>query len=128
MYVKSRFTQTKTVSPAEKRQLARRHLIYYLRVWDTREDKLLGHLADVSTDGIMIVGETQVELDKEYQLKMLLPSTSGDSEPLEFKANSCWSSNDVNKLFYDTGFQFSVISEATIHRINGLIDEYGMSS
>ena len=89
MYVKSPFTNEEVVSPAEKRQLARRHLIYYLRIWDTKEDRLLGHLADVSTDGIMTVGETQVEIDKEYELKMLLPSVSGESEPLEFKAISC---------------------------------------
>ena len=127
MYVKSPFTNEEVVSPAEKRHLARRHLIYYLRVWDTKEDKLLGHLADVSTDGIMTVGEAQVEIDKVYELKMLLPSVSGESEPLEFKATSCWSSNDVNKQFYDTGFQFTEISEKTVERINNLIEEYGMS-
>ena len=128
MYVKSPFTHEKKISPAEKRHLQRRHLIYYLRVWDTREDKLLGHLADVSTDGIMIVGEAPVESDKEYELKMMLPSVSGDAEPLVFKANSCWSSNDVNQQFYDTGFQFTEISAQTIKRIHDLIDDYGMTS
>ena len=127
MYVKNPFADKAVSTPAEKRRIERRHLIYYLRVWDTAEDKLLGHLADVSTEGFMIVGETSVEVENEYALKMLLPSVSGDSEPLKFKARSCWSSNDVNRQFYDTGFQFTEISEQTVERIIDLIKEYGMS-
>lgn len=128
MYVKSPFSNQKTISPAEKRQIARRHLIYYLRVWDVKQDKLLGHLADVSTDGLMTVGETPIELDKDYHLKMVLPSVTGENDPLEFEALSCWSSNDVNEQFYDTGFQFTKISEETVGRIKDIIAEYGFTS
>ena len=127
MYVKSPFTDERVISPAEKRSLERRHLMYYLRVWDTQEDKLIGHLADVSSDGFLIVGENRIPVDKEFQLKMMLPASAGSAEPLEFKANSCWSSNDVNKLFYDTGFQFSDISQETLERLNSIIEEYSLS-
>jgi len=127
MYVKNPFAEQANVTPAEKRQIQRRHLIYYLRIWDKTENKMLGHLADVSTDGFMLVGETPIEVNKEYSLLMRLPSVSGDMNPLEFKASTCWSSNDVNKLFYDTGFQFTDISAETVNRIRSLIAEYGMS-
>ena len=127
MYVKSPFTDEPVISPAEKRNLERRHLLYYLRVWDTQEDKLIGHLADVSSDGFLIVGEAKVEIDREFQLKMLLPDSADSTEPLEFSANSCWSSNDVNKLFFDTGFQFTEISGETRERLNEIIQEYSLS-
>ena len=51
----------KQLSPAEKRQLERRHLLYYLRMWDASHNKLLGHLADVSTEGFLLVGEEKIE-------------------------------------------------------------------
>ena len=127
MYVKSPFTDERVISPAEKRTLERRHLMYYLRVWDMQADKLIGHLADVSSDGFLIVGENKIETDKEFQLKMLLPASADSAEPLEFEAKSCWSSNDVNKLFYDTGFQFTDISENTLKRLNAIIKEYSLS-
>ena len=127
MYVKSPFTEEPVISPAEKRTLERRHLMYYLRVWDTKADQLIGHLADVSSEGFLIVGETQLEIDKEFELKMMLPATADSAEPLIFKANSCWSSNDVNKLFYDTGFQFTDISAETRERLNAIIEEYSLS-
>lgn len=128
MYVDSPFKNASLVSPADKRQIERRHLIYYMRVWDADKDILLGHLADVSTDGMMIVGETQIEIDKEYSLKMLLPSVTGEKEPFEFKATSCWSSNDINQQFFDTGFQFTDISSDTVERIIRMINDYGMTS
>lgn len=127
MYVKSRFHDEPVISPAEKRNLERRHLMYYLRVWDIQEDKLIGHLADVSSDGFLIVGENQIEVDREFHLKMLLPASADSAEPLEFEASSCWSSNDVNKLFYDTGFQFTEISEKTRERLNSIIEEYALT-
>ena len=128
MYVKSRFHDETVISPAEKRTLERRHLMYYLRVWDTQEDKLIGHLADVSSEGFLIVGEAKIDVDKEFQLKMLLPASADSAEPLAFKATSCWSSNDVNKLFFDTGFQFTDISEKTLERLNAIIEEYALNS
>lgn len=127
MYVKSPFTEKPTISPAEKRTLERHHLLYYLRVWDIDGDCLIGHLADVSTEGLMVVGEKKLESDKLYKLRMLLPSGAGEADPLEFNATTCWSSNDVNKMFYDTGFQFSDISPDTLGRIKNLIQEYGLS-
>jgi len=102
--------------------------MYYLRVWDTQEDILIGHLADVSSEGFLIVGENKIDVDKEFQLKMLLPASAGSAEPLEFKATSCWSSNDVNKLFFDTGFQFTDISEKTLKRLNEIIEEYALTN
>ena len=128
MYVKSPFSDPPAISPAEKRNLERRHLMYYLRVWDTKADKLIGHLADVSVDGFLIVGESPVKLDIEYELKMMLPAAADSTEPLEFKANSCWTSNDVNKLFFDTGFQFTEISQETRERLDSIIDEYSLTS
>lgn len=128
MYVKSPFSDRPSISPAEKRSLERRHLVYYLRVWDVDEDKLIGHLADVSVNGFLIVGEEKISVDREFNLKMLLPSSAESAEPLQFKANSCWSTNDVNKQFFDTGFQFTEISDETRKRLMEIIEEYSMSS
>jgi len=128
MYVQKPFISNEQLSPAEKRNLQRRHLLYYLRLWDTEKNMLLGHVADVSVNGLMLVGEMQIPLNNEYQLEMKLPAAEGKAETLKFKAKSCWSSNDVNNLFFDTGFQFSEISDATVERVKDLIEEYGLSS
>lgn len=129
MYVRNPFNDRPVISPAEKRALERRHLLYYLRVWDKDQEKMIGHIADVSTDGLMLVGELKLEIDKNYNLKVLLPSSAEDGEPesIEFSAKSCWSSNDVNKLFYDTGFQFIDIPVETSEKLQAIMKEYSLS-
>ncbi len=128
------YSNDKQLSPAEKRRLERRHLLYYLRMWDASHNKLLGHLADVSLEGFLLVGEEKLPLDQHVSFEMKLPVIQGDdehdpdapkTESLFFKAVSCWSSNDVNEMFYDTGYKFTEISEETIQRINRIIDDWG---
>lgn len=129
MYVKKPFLDdANELSPAEKRKLERRHLLYYLRIWDANKDQLLGHLADVSTEGFMLVGEDKIPIEKEFQFEMRLPSIAGDQEAISFTAVSCWSSNDVNQMFFDTGFKFTEISQANVKRISDLIADYGLTS
>jgi len=117
------------LSPAEKRTLSRHHLIYYLRIWDAKQDQLLGHVADVSTEGFLLVGEEKLPKDKEYDIVMRLPvnyDNAEEAESISFKAVSCWSTNDVNKQFFDTGFRFTDISEENIEKIINVIGEYGI--
>ena len=39
----------------ERRRLKRRHLIYYLRVFNQATDQLIGHLVDLTTEGTLTV-------------------------------------------------------------------------
>ena len=57
----------------ERRHFKRRHLIYYLRVFNRKTGDLLGHLVDVTRDGIMLINEDHVPLDIEMDLRMSLP-------------------------------------------------------
>ncbi|MGD2119261.1 MAG: PilZ domain-containing protein [Chromatiales bacterium] len=128
MYIKKPFEHDEPViSAAERRTIKRRHLIYYLRVWDTASNRLLGHLADVSSEGFMLVGEEKIPSGQDFELEIRLPASADEMEALRFKAMSRWSSNDVNKLFFDSGFLFTDISDATLQRVTGLIDDYGFN-
>ena len=126
MYIKKPFEHDEpAISAAERRTIKRRHLIYYLRVWDAVGNRMLGHLADVSSEGFMLVGEEEIPSGQHFELEVHLPSSSDEIETLRFEATSRWSSNDVNKLFFDSGFLFTDISKGTLERIIQLIEDYG---
>ena len=40
---------------AEKRQIKRRHLIYYLRIYDGISSRIIGHAVDISQQGMMLI-------------------------------------------------------------------------
>ncbi len=112
----------------EKRKLARRHLIYYLRVFDRDTDRLLGHLIDISPQGIMIMSEEPLETNKTFTLRMDLPEDIFDKSEIEFEAESRWTKKDVNPEFYDTGFAITNLSYTDGRLIEKLIDDYGFRS
>ena len=95
----------------EKRQLKRRHLIYYLRVFDRTTDQLIGYLVDITTGGLKLMSEEPLDINKTLQLRMELPVETSHkfiNKPVTFDAVSLRSDVDVNPQFYITGFKILV--------------------
>ena len=109
----------------DRRRVKRRHLIYYLRVFDRASGRQVGHLVDLTSEGMMLMSERPIRVGRTLGLRMSLPRESGGEEAIEFDATSLWTSADVNPDFYDTGFRFEKISRHHLSRIETLIDDYG---
>lgn len=109
----------------EKRTLKRRHLIYYLRIMDKVTNELMGHLVDITAEGLMVISETPFEANKEFHFRMMLPKEIIGKEDLEFSAVSLWTRKDVNPDFYDTGFKLLDLNEADMLRVDQLIHHFG---
>ncbi|MCW8890570.1 MAG: PilZ domain-containing protein [Sedimenticola sp.] len=109
----------------ERRAIHRRHLIYYLRVWDTATNKQIGHVVDINIDGLMLISEAPIETGKEFELELRWQNMEGDPDAIRFRAMSRWSHNDINKDFYDTGFQLINPTEETLDPIRDMIQQYG---
>lgn len=127
MYIKrpSEHNRTNSRKPDDRRSIKRRHLIFYLRVWETGSERLLGHVVDITTEGMMLIGDKPVPSGQTYTLEVRLPDTEGDLKPLRFTAISRWSDNDVNPDFYDSGFEFLETSPETIDTIRQMVEAYG---
>ena len=110
---------------AEKRRLKRRHLIYYLRVFDRNDDQLIGHLTDITVEGMMLISEEPIKTNTVFQARMVLPTGIEGHKPVNFDIGSVWCHRDVNPNFYATGFQLIDISPEDVETINSLIDEFG---
>lgn len=106
-----------------QRKVARRHLIYYLRVYDQETKALLGNLVDISTRGIMLVSDQPLEIGKRFSLRMYLPETVEGSREVEFSAESRWCQNDANPDFFDTGFELLDPAPQFLEAVDKLIDD-----
>lgn len=109
----------------ERRKLKRRHLIYYLRVFDRRSGGLLGHLVDLTTEGIMLIAERPVPPDRTYACRMVLPGEGDDQREVTFDARSIWCQKDVNPAFYAAGFALDRPDPQAVETIEQIIDEFG---
>jgi len=109
----------------EKRKLKRRHLIYYLRVFDRNTGVLMGHLLDIASDGILLISENPIEINQMFQLKMVLPAEIYGKEQLYFDARSVRCQKDKNPDFFNIGFQLQKVSPNHFLVIERLIDDLG---
>jgi hypothetical protein len=112
----------------EKRKKKRTHLIDYLEIIDSESGSVIGHLADISPQGIMMVGQEPIEVNKDFSFRLQLPATFTDPNMIDFKAHSLWCKKDVNPEFYVSGFNFSEISADEIKILTDLINSYGFIS
>ncbi|MCG8672118.1 MAG: PilZ domain-containing protein [Pseudomonadales bacterium] len=106
-----------------QRKVDRRHLIYYLRVFNRDDNQLLGNLVDISTRGIMLVSDKPLAPNKRFHLRMVLPETLEGSREVEFEAETRWCQNDANKDFYDTGFELIDPNNSFLEAVDKLIDD-----
>ena len=109
--------------PLNQRRVARRHLIYYLRVFDTASGALLGNLVDISTNGIMLVSDKPLEPNIRYRLQMVLPETVDGSREVQFDAESRWCQKGANQDFYDTGFELIDPSMTFMDAVDKLVED-----
>jgi hypothetical protein len=115
-------------SDYDKRRLKRRHLIYYLRVFDQKSGQLIGHLVDITPEGLMLVSESPIENNKIFNLRMVLPAEILMKENILFEAISIWCKKDINPDFYATGFRTILANQADMDLVERLINRFGFNN
>lgn len=108
----------------ELRQVERRHLVFYLRVFDGMSNRVLGHIVDISSKGVMLISDDPIPVNEIFRLRMRLPSQIANKDELIFDAASRWCKQDANPDFYITGFQIDDVDEEIAKFILSLIDDF----
>jgi hypothetical protein len=109
----------------ERRKLKRRHLLYYLQVYSGPAGIPIGHVVDITSEGVMLMTPEERPTGETLRLRMVLPGSGGENDALEFAATSLWCRRDVNPDFWDVGFRTEGLSRAQAGVIETLIDDYG---
>lgn len=110
----------------EKRKIARRHLVFYLRIFDGMSSRVLGHLVDISTRGAMLVCDGPIQVNQEFRLRMRLPKDIGGRTELVMDALSRWCKPDTNPDFFVAGFQLTALGEEYEEYIKRLIEDFSV--
>ena len=109
----------------ERRKSQRRHLIYYLKLFDIDADQLLGNLVDITTEGLMLVSEHPLEKGEQYHLKLVLPKKVLGKKAIDFRGRCLWCQEDVNPGLFAAGLQFTQITGEDQLVIEVLVRRHG---
>ncbi len=108
----------------EHRRLKRQLLRYYLWVFNKKDNSLIGHVGDITTEGVMLVSKKLIEVGKIIQFRM---EPSGfkmkESREVECTGTCVWSKGDTDPDFYIAGFKLNKLKEEDSEFICKLISE-----
>lgn len=110
----------------ERRKLRRRHVIYYSRVYERSTGELIGHVIDITPEGIKLISEQPISINTHFHFRIDLPDEIMGREYMFFEAVSIWCTEDVNPDFYNTGFRVGNMEAQDIVFLNRMIDETGL--
>lgn len=108
----------------DKRRFARKRILYYLKINDAVTGENLGHLCDISSEGLMMISSRPVDVGMRHSLQIELPEEIGSKQSIALDAQSVWCKTDANPSLYCVGFHFSGNHEAELFTIIGLIARY----
>ncbi len=95
----------------EKRCCSRKNVAEPVQVIDSNTLEPLGILANISTNGFMLIGNKLIEPTKVYQLLLNLAQQVDGIQAIECGAESLWSDSAADDNMFWTGFQIIDISD-----------------
>ncbi len=108
----------------ELREVNRRYLVFYLRVYDGMSSKILGHLVDISEKGMMLISDNPIPVNENYRLRMRLPTQMKERSEIMFDATSRWCKTDANPDFFLAGFQMRELEKSNRELVLTLIRDF----
>ncbi len=112
----------------ERRKLKRQHIMFYSRVFDRATGAFLGYLGNLTPDGSMIISEEELQIDKDYQLRIDLPEDMYAKSMLNLTARAVWCKRDIDPNFFNIGFSLQDVPIQDEGIIQKIIDDYGLQN
>ena len=108
-----------------RRKSKRVYLVLATRVFNHETGKVLGQLANLTSDGAMIIGEAPLVIGKLYRLQMKLSKDVFSKSHLDFEARCIWSKPEtIAPQFFKSGLQFVKINSKDLQIMAQIMKEY----
>ena len=112
-------------SKAEKRNLKRKAFSYYLQVVDDNEEKTLGCLTDISTQGFRLDCKQELPTNQTYSLRLDLPDEVAVKSSVILVARNRWCRRDeMDPFTFNIGFQIVSIAPEDAAIYQNIVQRY----
>lgn len=108
----------------ERRKLERHHVSSSLEVYDLDSGQLLGRVVDLHAEGLMLLSETPIELDRTWALQVNLPMTLNGVSEFTLDAESRWKRESIGGQQFWTGLQFTNLPDESRQCIEKMVSSF----
>jgi hypothetical protein len=109
---------------SDRRRSGRNSTRHIAKVIDATTDRVLGRLANITEDGMMVVTDKPVIVYEIYHIRLTLPKPVNGTSSLDLQAQARWSKPDRNPRFRNAGFRFVQITEDDEELIRNVFNRF----
>lgn len=106
------------------RKLERKELNQSIVILDTINGGAFGELVNITTEGLMLMTDREIETQAIFQLSLQLPEPIKGNDQIIVGADCLWCRRAENFYRYWAGFQIIDASELAMAQLEVLIDLY----
>ena len=110
----------------DRRKFKRKYLAFFTRIFDRRTGDLLGNLADLTADGLMMISEKPLPVGQDYDLRIDLPEQVFDKNYLNLQGQIIWRQPDIHPNFWNSGLELKSPAPQDLQIIEQIIQEFGI--
>jgi hypothetical protein len=113
---------------SEKRSLARRELIFYLKTTELLTNRELGRMIDIHSQGLLLMSLKPLELGREYTIGIELPKALQGQQATHvgLKAKCVWLKRSRVVPYTEHGLMITEMSEESKRTIDMLIELFAL--
>jgi hypothetical protein len=110
----------------EQRKNKRREFGYYMRVLDDKSHEVVGYLSDISSDGFKLDCQKELQIEKDFRLRMDLTAEVANKTTMAFTARSKWRQRDqLEPTVFNVGFEIVKIAPEDARIFKLIMEKYG---
>ncbi len=116
--------KSKRLNVADYFKKNRKYFKQFFAIFDRADNRLVGHLMDISPEGMMMISREEVKKGVTQKLRIALPEKINGSGWLTIDARGVWAKKQEEPECYYTGFEFVTISSIHTEIIKNMIAKF----
>lgn len=110
----------------ERRTQPRKRLIFNITASELITGQMIGHLQDLTPDGLRLLGASVVEPGSILQMRLVMPKPYHGLTELHLEARCVWC-NLTDEELYQSGFELLDLPRAEYEALAWLIEQYSLA-
>ncbi len=109
-----------------QRKETRKKLMAFTPVYDLLHRSLIGYVGDLTPQGVMVIGQKQLEINKHLTLGIEFPDDESAAHTLKIviSARTAWCRLDETPQYFNVGFEFLDLCPENAKIIEAILNRY----
>ena len=110
----------------ERRRKNRHQLLFNAGVYDADSGRLIGHLSNLSTDGLMVITERPLPMGRTYRVRIPLPVAFEGRGEIEVEVEVAWTQPATHPTYQRNGLRALALEPEQRRVLTRLVEDYDL--